>query len=126
MKNIAGEIDYYWKKKVVNLRGENELFVSFMINIKQKADILTTEKEQLEFYISIGIGVAVCVVLSLVIYIYCMKVKHGREQVELNKAKTDNDRLRERLSQQEELQNPITAPTQESNEGDDEDEGLLC
>ena len=61
MKNIAGEI-HYWKKKVVNLREENEQLVSLMINIKQKADTLTTELTEKDVLISrIAIGITVAV-----------------------------------------------------------------
>ena len=108
MKDIAGEIDY-WKQKVKNSRKEKEKLISSMTeNITQKADILTTEKEQLELYITIWIAVAVCVVPIFAIYLYWM----NNEQKRL---KNSQRRLREQLSQQEELQNPTNAPVQESN-----------
>ena len=107
MKDIAHEIDY-WKQKVKYSRKEKEKLVSLLKNITQKADILTTEKEQLELYITIGIAVAVCVVPIFAIYLYWM----NNEQKRL---KNSQRRLREQLSQQEELQNPTNAPVQESN-----------
>jgi hypothetical protein len=73
MKDIAHEIDY-WKQKVKNSRKEKEKLVSLLKNITQKADILTTEKEQLKFYI--GIAMTVCVIAMT---LCCINVKHERE-----------------------------------------------
>jgi hypothetical protein len=43
----------------------------------------------------------------------------------LREAYTERNRLNEQLSQQEELQNPIVAPTQESNELNEGEGGQL-